>query len=52
MTTKNTKVSEFADAFKGQRTATGIGQMDDQNDPVKMILGLKKVRKAAHNCAM
>ncbi|MCQ8884322.1 cytochrome P450 [Pseudoalteromonas agarivorans] len=52
MTTKNTKVSEFADAFKGQRTATGIGQMDDQNDPVKMILGLKEVRKAAHNCTV
>ncbi len=52
MTTKNTKVSEFPDAFKAQRTTAGIGQMDDQNDPVNMVLGLKDVRKAAHNCAV
>jgi cytochrome P450 len=52
MTTKNTAVSDFPDAFKEQRTASDIGQMDDQNDPVNMLLGLKDVRKAAHNCTV
>ena len=50
MTAKNTGVSEFPDAFEEQRTASGMGQMDDQNDPVNMVLGLKELRKAAHNC--
>ncbi|BED89376.1 hypothetical protein PspMM1_18440 [Pseudoalteromonas sp. MM1] len=52
MTAKITGVSDFPDAFKEQRNASGIGQMDDQNDPVNMLLGLKDVRKAAHNCAV
>ncbi|MCL1065648.1 cytochrome P450 [Shewanella olleyana] len=51
MTTKISGVSQFNDAFATQRTTSGIGQMDDQNDPISMILGLKEVRKAAHNCA-
>ncbi|WP_165741150.1 cytochrome P450 [Pseudoalteromonas sp. Z1A6] len=52
MTSKVTGISEFPDAFVQQRKVTGMGQMDDQNDPVNMILGLKDVRKAAHNCAV
>ncbi|KVX01301.1 cytochrome P450 [Shewanella frigidimarina] len=52
MTVKNNSVSDFSDAFATQRSETGMGQMDDQNDPVNMILGLKEVRKAAHNCAV
>ncbi|MEL0632959.1 cytochrome P450 [Pseudoalteromonas carrageenovora] len=52
MTAKITGVSDFPDAFKEQRTTSGIVQMDDQNDPVNMLLGLKNVRKAAHNCAV
>jgi cytochrome P450 len=52
MTVKNNSVSDFPDVFATQRSETGMGQMDDQNDPVNMILGLKEVRKAAHNCAV
>ncbi|KPZ59648.1 Biotin biosynthesis cytochrome P450 [Pseudoalteromonas sp. P1-13-1a] len=52
MTAKVTGVSDFPDVFKEQRSTSGIGQMDDQNDPVNMLLGLKNVRKAAHNCAV
>jgi cytochrome P450 len=52
MTAKVTGVSDFPDAFKEQRSASGIGHMDDQNDPVNMLLGLKDVRKAAHNCTV
>lgn len=52
MTAKITGVSDFPDAFKEQRSTSGIGQMDDQNDPINMLLGLKNVRKAAHNCAV
>ena len=37
------------DPFAEARSTTGIGQMDDQNDPVTMVLGLKDVRKCAHN---
>lgn len=43
------KVSEFNDAFATQRCSKGVLNIDDQNDPVKMVLGLKEVRKAAHN---
>lgn len=43
------KISEFEDPFIAARQAKGFGEMDDQNDPVKMILGLKDVRKTAHN---
>ena len=42
------KVSEFPDAFKKAREENGIGEMDDQNDPVKMVLRHKEVRKCAH----
>ncbi|WP_299570879.1 cytochrome P450 [uncultured Shewanella sp.] len=42
-------ISQFDDAFAKQRDTTGLGYMDDQNDPVTMVLGLKDVRKAAHN---
>jgi cytochrome P450 len=41
--------SIFSDPFKKARQETGIGEMDDQNDPVTMILGHKEVRRAAHN---
>ena len=40
---------EFADAFKEEREKSGIGKMDDQGDPVVMLLNHKDVRKAAHN---
>tara|TARA_R110002126_G_scaffold34643_1_gene107040 strand:+ start:2938 stop:4092 length:1155 start_codon:yes stop_codon:yes gene_type:complete len=43
------KTSEFSDAFKEARQEKGIGQMNDQNDPVKMVLRHKEVRKCAHN---
>lgn len=42
------KTSEFPDAFKVAREQKGIGKMDDQNDPVTMILRHKEVRKCAH----
>ena len=43
------KVSEFPDAFKKARQEEGIGKMNDQNDPVTMVLRHKEVRKCAHN---
>jgi cytochrome P450 len=43
------KHSEFKDAFEEARTSKGIGEMDDQNDPVTMLLRLKDVRKGAHD---
>ena len=43
------KFSEFDDAFKEAREGSGVGRMDDQNDPVTMMLRLKDVRKSAHN---
>lgn len=43
------KVSEFSCPFSQARQANGIGHMDDQNDPVTMLLRLKDVRKTAHN---
>ncbi len=43
------KRSEFPDPFENAREATGLGQMDDQNDPVTMLLRHKDVRKTAHN---
>ena len=42
------KTSEFPDAFKAARQKQGIGKMDDQNDPVTMVLRHKEVRKCAH----
>lgn len=43
------KKSEQSDPFATVRAETGLGFMDDQNDPVTMVLGLKDVRKCAHN---
>lgn len=42
------KKSELPDAFAEARNATGIGHQNDQDDPVTMVLGLKDVRKCAH----
>ncbi|MFT5997774.1 MAG: cytochrome P450 [Neolewinella sp.] len=41
--------SIFKDPFEEARVKKGYGEMDDQNDPVTMLLRLKDVRKAAHN---
>ncbi|AUP80508.1 cytochrome P450 [Flavivirga eckloniae] len=43
------KKSALPDPFEEARVNKGYGEMDDQNDPVTMILGLKDVRKCAHN---
>jgi cytochrome P450 len=42
------KVSELPDPFETARLKKGLGEMDDQNDPVTMLLRLKDVRKSAH----
>ncbi|WP_020567267.1 cytochrome P450 [Neolewinella persica] len=42
------KVSKLPDPFKSAREDKGYGEMDDQNDPVTMLLRLKDVRKSAH----
>ena len=41
--------SELPDPFGKARLERGIGEMNDQNDPVKMLLRHKDVRKTAHN---
>lgn len=41
--------SALPDPFEHARQTKGIGHVDDQNDPVTMVLGLKDVRKCAHN---
>lgn len=38
---------KFKDPFLSKRQNSGIGYMDDQNDPVAMVLGHKEVRKCA-----
>jgi len=43
------KKSILPDPFGAARNTKGFGEMDDQNDPVTMVLGLKDVRKCAHN---
>lgn len=43
------KKSDIPDPFETARNTTGVGHMDDQNDPVVMVMGLKDVRKCAHN---
>jgi len=43
------KKSEFLDPFEEARLEKGIGEMDDQNDPVVMALRHKDVRRCAHN---
>ncbi|MEM7513310.1 MAG: cytochrome P450 [Bacteroidota bacterium] len=44
-----TKRSEFPDPFKKARVNKGYGNMDDQDDPVTIILRHKDVKKCAHN---
>ncbi|MEM6641810.1 MAG: cytochrome P450 [Bacteroidota bacterium] len=44
-----TKKSEFPDAFAKPRQATGLGYMNDQDDPVKMVMRLRDLRKCAHD---
>lgn len=43
------KKSALPDPFEQARVEKGIGFVDDQNDPATMVLGLKEVRKCAHN---
>ncbi|WP_010523051.1 cytochrome P450 [Aquimarina agarivorans] len=43
------KKSKLSDPFKKARLEKGFGEMNDQNDPVTMLLRLKDVRKGAHN---
>ncbi|MBU2872079.1 cytochrome P450 [Colwellia sp. E2M01] len=42
-------ISIFPDPFEQARTTDGVSTIDDQNDPVTMVMGLKDVRKCAHN---
>ncbi|TMU57329.1 cytochrome P450 [Flagellimonas algicola] len=41
--------SELPDPFEEIRLKSGVGEMNDQDDPVKMVLRHKDVRKTAHN---
>jgi len=41
--------SAFNDSFEKARIEKGYGEMNDQDDPVKMVLRHKDVRKCAHN---
>ena len=41
--------SAFPDPFEAAREQKGFSEIDDQNDPVTMLLRLKDVRKTAHN---
>lgn len=43
------KESVFNDAFDQARVEKGYGHVDDQDDPVLMVLRHKDVRKCAHN---
>ncbi|MBN3581027.1 cytochrome P450 [Algoriphagus aestuarii] len=43
------KKSEIPDPFAAQRSNCGYETIDDQNDPVTMLLRHKDVRKTAHN---
>ncbi|GAA4239466.1 cytochrome P450 [Postechiella marina] len=43
------KKSEIQDPFETARLEKGYGKMNDQNDPVTMLLRHKDVRKTAHN---
>ncbi|AWG22741.1 cytochrome [Flavobacterium faecale] len=43
------KKSEISCPFSEVRTNIGFGEMDDQNDPVTMLLRHKDVRKGAHD---
>lgn len=41
--------SEMKDPFAKARQSKGVAKVNDQDDPVDMVLRLKDVRKAAHN---
>lgn len=43
------KNSEFSDPFENARQEKGVGKMDDQNDPVLMVLRHKAVKQYAKN---
>ena len=43
------KKYQSPDPFTGAREVSGCAHMNDQDDPVTMILRLKDVRKTAHN---
>ena len=43
------KKSELADPFEHARLENGFGKLNDQDDPVTMLLRHKDVRKTAHN---
>ncbi|MDO6808072.1 hypothetical protein Q4603_05615 [Zobellia galactanivorans] len=43
------KKSELPDPFEKARESKGYGEMNDQDDPVTMLLRHKDVRKSAHN---
>ena len=43
------KKSALPDPFEKARLESGCGHMNDQNDPVTMLLRHKDVRKSAHN---
>jgi len=49
MPAKKCPFSEFPDPFAKAREADGIREIDDQGDPVKMVLGHRNVRKSAHD---
>ena len=42
-------ISIFPDPFEQVRNTEGVSTIDDQNDAVTMVMGLKDVRKCAHN---
>lgn len=43
------RTDQLPDVFEQARITKGVGFIEDQDDPVTMILGLKDVRKCAHN---
>lgn len=43
------KKSEFPDPFEKARLEKGYGEMNDQDDPVVMVLGHKEVKQCAHD---
>ncbi|ARD21766.1 cytochrome P450 [Shewanella japonica] len=43
------RTEQLPDVFEQARITKGVGFIEDQDDPVTMILGLKDVRKCANN---
>ena len=43
------KAGHFPDAFAAVREKDGVAQLEDQNDPVQMVLRLKDLRRCAHD---